>query len=108
MSRGKGSRDVLLDSYNDPQKLQKELFFSCCDRQGTRKEFANYVWTFCIEPLAKYSFSVIHAVVYSIVAVQEMNLAMFFPRLYWQCACLCVNAGNSDTNFEDEDSEDHR
>ena len=100
-------RKTIAHKVLDQIAKQKELFFSCCDRQGTRKEFANYVWTFCIEPLAKYSFSVIHAVVYSIVAVQEMNLAMFFPRLYWQCACLCVNAGNSDTNFEDEDSDSY-
>lgn len=84
---------------------QKDLFFKCCERQGTRIEFATYVWNFCIEPLAKYSFSIIHAVVYSIVALQEMNLAMFFPPLYWQCACLCVNAGNSDTDFSDADDD---
>ena len=82
---------------------QKNLFYSCCERQHTRQEFAEYVWKFCIEPLAKYSFSVIHAVVYSIVAVQEMNLATFYNPLYWQCACLCVNSGNSGTDFEDED-----
>ena len=99
-------RKTIAHKVLDQIAKQKELFFSCCDRQGTRKEFANYVWSFCIEPLAKYSFSVIHAVVYSIVAVQEMNLAMFFPRLYWQCACLCVNAGNSDTNFDDEEDAD--
>lgn len=84
---------------------QRDLFFECCDRQHTRKEFARYVWDYCIEPLAKYSFSVIHAVVYSIVAVQEMNLAMFYNPLYWECACLCVNSGNSDTNFDDGDGD---
>lgn len=98
-------RKTIAHKVLDQIAKQKELFFSCAERQGTRHEFATYVWSYCIEPLAKYSFSVIHAVVYSIVAVQEMNLATYFPPLYWQCACLCVNAGNSDTDFEDDDED---
>ena len=48
-------RKTIAHKVLDQIAKQKELFFSCCDRQGTRKEFANYVWSFCIEPLAKYS-----------------------------------------------------
>ena len=100
-------RKTIAHKVLDQIAAQRNLFFESADKCGTRPEFASYVWDYCIEPLAKYSFSVIHAVVYSIVAVQEMNLAMKFPPLYWQCACLCVNAGNSDTDFEDaeDDSE---
>ncbi len=31
---------------------------------------------------------------------------MFYPSLYWQCACLCINAGNSNTEFDSEDEEE--
>lgn len=40
------------------------------------------------------SFSINHTVPYSVVAVQEANLATRWNPLYWACACLCVNAGN--------------
>ena len=38
------------------------------------------------------SFSDIHAVGYSYIAVQEMNLCHFYPSIYWKCACLSVDA----------------
>jgi DNA polymerase-3 subunit alpha len=83
---------------------QKDLFFADCVRQGTRKPFADYVWDKCIEPLSRYSFSVIHALAYSVVALQEMNLAYHYSPLYWDCACLSINAGNSATSFDGDES----
>lgn len=91
----------------DELAKQKDLFFADCVRQGTRKEFADYVWDKCIEPLSRYSFSIIHALAYSVVALQEMNLAYHYNPLYWDCACLSINAGNSSTEFgNDNDDED--
>lgn len=46
------------------------------------------------------SFSIPHDVAYSIEAVQEANLATRFNPLFWQCACLSVNAGSSVTQME--------
>lgn len=73
-----------------------------------RKEFLDYVWKKCIEPQVSYSFSLNHTLPYSVIAVQEMNLATKFNPLYWSCACLCINAGSTDTDFEetDDDEED--
>lgn len=68
-----------------------------------RKEFLDYVWKYCIEPQLGYSFSINHTLPYSLVAVQEANLATRWNPLYWQCACLCVNAGNYADALEDEE-----
>jgi DNA polymerase III alpha subunit len=40
------------------------------------------------------------------VALQEMNLATKYNPLYWDCACLCVNSGNSVTDLGDDDDSD--
>lgn len=72
----------------------KKDFFEKGNKCGTREEFLNYVWVYCIEPQLGYSFSINHTVPYSVVAVQEANLATRWNPLYWQCACLCVNSGN--------------
>ena len=85
---------------------QHDLFMEKCKENGCRDEFATYVWDYCIQPLARYSFSIIHAIVYSIVAVQEMNLATRFNPLYWTCACLCVNSGNSNADFDVESDDE--
>ena len=71
-----------------------------------RQIFLDYVWKYCIEPQLGYSFSLNHTLPYSLIAVQEMNLATRWNPLYWQCACLCVNAGSfADDMGEDTDEE---
>lgn len=65
-----------------------------------RKKFLEYVWEKCIKPQESYGFSIPHDVAYSIEAVQEANLATRFNPLFWECACLSINAGNTSTNFE--------
>lgn len=70
-----------------------------------RKVFLDYVWKYCLEPQLGYSFSINHTLPYSIVAVQEANLATRWDPLYWQCACLCVNAGNYVGDIGDDGDE---
>lgn len=50
------------------------------------------------------SFSINHTLPYSLIAVQEANLATRWNPLYWQCACLCVNSGSYVGDIGDEDS----
>lgn len=77
------------------EKLQaeaKQLFFDCCKRQGTRPIFADYIWNVVFAASMGYSFSQLHSYSYSIIALQEMNLNYFYPRVYWNCACLSTEA----------------
>ena len=73
--------------------------------QRARKEFLDYVWTYCIEPQLGYSFSINHTLPYSLIALQEANLATRWDPLYWKCACLCVNSGSYVGAMGDEDDE---
>ena len=70
----------------------KELFYTKGAEAGTRKVLLDYVWEHCVSLQLGYSFSTIHTTGYSIIAVQEMNLAFFYPRIYWNCACLSVDS----------------
>ncbi len=71
----------------------KELFYSKGLALGTREQLLDYVWNKQIMLQAGYSFSDIHAVAYSYIALQEMNLSYFYPSICWKCACLSVDAG---------------
>ena len=72
-----------------------------------RKEYLEYCWNHLVKPQIGYSFSIPHDIAYSIEAVQEANLATRYNPLFWACACLCVNAGSSATDFEENiDQED--
>lgn len=81
------------------EKLQaeaKKLFFDCCERQGTREIFADYIWNVVFAASMGYSFSQLHSYSYSIIALQELNLNYYYPRVYWNCACLSVEATGTD------------
>ena len=49
-----------------------------------------------------YSFSLIHSLAYSYIGLQTVYLATYFPSIYWNCACLRIDAGieeNAGTNY---------
>lgn len=61
----------------------------------------NYVWDVQIKKSLGYSFSVVHTTGYSILAIQEMNLAAFYPIIYWNCSCLSVDSSAiSEADFD--------
>lgn len=80
------------------QKEAKEMFFECCKRQGTRNVFADYIWNVVFAASMGYSFSQLHSYSYSIIALQELNLNYFYPRVYWNCACLSVESSGDTDN----------
>lgn len=71
-----------------------ELMVSKGKELGNREIFINYVWERFIVPQLKYSFSDPHLAGYTLILMQELNLATKYPDLYWKVACLSVQAGN--------------
>ena len=59
---------------------------------GTSQNLLDYVWDVQFKMSFGYSFSTLHTTGYSIIAVQEMNLAYKYPIIYWNTACLSVDA----------------
>ena len=50
------------------------------------------------------SFCRAHTLAYSLVALQEMNLAYKYPIMFWNCACLISDAGGNDEEEPDEEA----
>ena len=67
----------------------------------------HYVWDVIFKPQRGYSFNASHTHAYSLIALQEMNLAYKYPIIFWNCACLISDAGGGDNNSEnDEETEE--
>lgn len=76
----------------------KQMFFSKGKENNTSEALLNYVWYVQIARQLGYSFSKNHTLPYSMIALQEMNLAYHYSMLYWNTACLTVNAGADEDN----------
>ena len=42
-----------------------------------------------------------HTLAYSLIALQEMNLAFKYPVMFWNCACLISDSGGADSEEEE-------
>lgn len=84
-----------------------ELFYNKGYEAGCRKEFLTYIWNTCIKPQLGYSFSRNHTTPYTAIALQELNLYHYYPSIYWNTACLTVNAGSGDEDAADAKSTDY-
>lgn len=76
----------------------KEEFMKQGTALGNRRIFLEYVWDSCIVPMLGYGFSEPHLAGYSLILVQEMNIAHYLSALHWSVGCLCVNAGDINDN----------
>ena len=45
-----------------------------------------------------------HTLAYSLIALQEMNLAYHYPIIFWNCACLINDAGGDEEEEIDEEA----
>lgn len=84
-----------------------DYYMECGHKLGTSDNLLNYVWDKQFKLSFGYSFSSLHTTGYSIIAVQEMNLAYHYPIIYWNTACLSVDASAINAqdfyNLADED-----
>lgn len=76
------------------------LFMTKGHECGTSDNLLNYVWNIQVKRQLGYSFSVLHSFGYSLIAVQEMNLAYHYPSVFWNCANLIVDSAGIDENDE--------
>ena len=88
----------------DYEALTKE-FFEVTKEKGVDEAFAKYVWNVLIAMSRGYGFNQSHTLAYSLIALQEMNLAYHYPIIFWNCACLITDAGGDEKEAEDEEAE---
>jgi DNA polymerase-3 subunit alpha len=58
----------------------------------------NYVWNVLVATSRGYGFNLSHTLAYSLIALQEMNLAYKYPIMFWNCACLISDAGGAESD----------
>ena len=82
----------------------REAYYQRGKELGTSPDILRYIWEEQATKQMGYSFSIVHTVAYSTVAVQELNLAYFYDPIYWDTACLIVDSGGlEDDSLEEED-----
>ena len=89
----------------DYDALTKE-FFEVTKEKGINQYFTHYVWDVLIAMSRGYGFNQSHTLAYSLIALQEMNLAFHYPIIFWNCACLITDAGG-DEKEQDGDEEEN-
>ena len=85
------------------EELQKE-YFETVKEKGLSYNLCNYVWNVLVATSRGYGFNASHTLAYSLIALQEMNLAYRFPIMFWNCACLISDSGGAES--EDEEIEE--
>ena len=83
-------------------ELTKE-YFETCREKGLSMNLCNYVWNVLVATSRGYGFNLSHTLAYSLIALQEMNLAYKYPIMFWNCACLISDAGGDDNDEVDEE-----
>ena len=86
----------------DYDALTKE-FFEVTKEKGINQNFARYVWRGLIAMSRGYGFNQSHTLAYSLIALQEMNLAFKYPIIFWNCACLITDAGGAEQEPDEEE-----
>lgn len=103
LAEANGARKIVAKKQMSKIPELKEKFISQCPNEN----FANYVWKTVMGPQMGYAFSLPHSLAYSFVAIQTAMLSVFYPSIYWNCACLITNSGgNLDSNFDEEIEEE--
>ena len=86
----------------DYDELTKE-FFENAKEKNLSQNLCNYVWNVLVATSRGYGFNASHTLAYSLVALQEMNLAYKYPIIFWNCACLITDSGGADNEEDEED-----
>ncbi|MEK4427640.1 PHP domain-containing protein [Paenibacillus sp. FSL M7-0802] len=99
-------RKVIAKKKADEIEDIKNTFYRKGAELGNRKEIIDYVWNVQIVRQLGYSFSVLHTLAYSIIALQEANLNINYDPIYWRTACLTVNSASIDD--DSDEGENHK
>lgn len=83
------------------EECEKE-FYTNIKKNNCSEKLAHYVWDIMLKVQRGYSFNRSHCLAYSLVALQEMNLAYKFPLIYWNTACLITDTGGNENNSTEE------
>ena len=75
----------------------EKQFFENAKEKGCSEKLVHYVWDILLRVQRGYSFNKSHTLAYSLIALQEMNLAYKYPIIFWNTACLITDAGGNES-----------
>ena len=78
-------------------------YFENAKEKNLSPALCNYVWKVLVAYSRGYGFNKSHTLAYSLIALQEMNLAFKYPILFWNCACLISDAGGNEIEENEEE-----
>jgi len=82
----------------------EKQFYKNAKEKNCSEELVHYVWDVLLRAQRGYSFNRSHTLAYSLVALQEMNLAYKYPIIFWNTACLITDSGgNEQEDIEQEE-----
>ena len=87
------------------EKLTDE-FFKVTKEKGCDENLCRYVWNVLIAMSRGYGFNLSHTLAYSLIGLQELNLAFRYPLILWNCACLITDSGGNEKEDEEEVEEE--
>ena len=82
-------------------------YFENAKKKNCDMKLVHYVWDVLFRVQRGYSFCRAHTLSYSLVALQEMNLAYRFPIIFWNCACLISDSGGQENLAEEEEENEN-
>ena len=87
------------------EKLTEE-YFKVIKEKELNEQLCTYVWNVLIAMSKGYGFNLSHTLAYSLIGLQELNLAYKYPTILWDCACLISDSGGAEKEEEsDEENE---
>ena len=78
-----------------------EEYYANMKEKGLSENLCKYVWKVLVAYSRGYGFNKSHTLAYSLIALQEMNLAFKYPIMFWNCACLINDSGGNDIEEEE-------
>lgn len=83
------------------EQLTKE-YFENVKEKGLSQKLCKYVWNVLVATSRGYGFNASHTLAYSLIGLQEMNLAFRYPIIFWNCACLISDSGGAEIEPSEE------
>lgn len=82
-----------------------EEYFKEIKERGCDEKLCTYVWNVLIAMSKGYGFNLSHTLAYSLIGLQELNLAYRYPIILWDCACLITDSGGAEKELDDEEND---
>lgn len=88
------------------KKLYEQLtqeFYENAKKKSLSPTITKYFWEVLAKTQAGYSFCAAHCLFYSLIGLQNINLAYRYPIIFWNTANLIVDSSGAEEEEDDEE-----